>query len=134
MQRQAASSVGSVFWKASLLILLAAVAYDGSGRAIAQGDPSTSGAADTGDTPIDRPGRTPFTQYPTEPGAIHFDQMSAAEQQQVMESAEWADVDSGPAVTAAWSSYTRQMAAEAKLTRAAYQSGMTGFENVGVQP
>jgi hypothetical protein len=126
---------GSTLLKLALLALLAAAAFDGTHRAVAQDEPPTADEpAPPQEEPVDRTGRPPFTLYPTEPGAIPFDALSPADQEIVMRQAEMADLNSGPDVTAAWSTYTRHAAAEAKVKRAAYQAGMTGFENVGVEP
>ena len=127
--------VGSTLIKLGVVGLLAAAAADGTSRASAQ---VGSGDATGGEVPpppdedddFEAPFHPPFTQYPDDPGALQFDDLTPAQQEAVMHMAERTDY--GPEIHGDWSTITHRAAAAAKVQRAAYQAGMTGLEMVGV--
>src|SRR5690349_15511758 len=126
--------------KAGTGILLAAAALDGSGQ-LASADPTGAPPSE----PPPEPGpviepiaesdvHVPGTSYADGPGEIPFDELSPADQQGVTRMGEWAETQSGPDVSAAWSSsVTSPSVNAAKVRQAEYASGTNGLSEVGVE-
>lgn len=136
MQRHATSSVGSILFKASLLLLLAAAALNGPSDAVAQD--GTTGADETSqldaEAPVpDPPAHLPFTSW-DDSDAIPFDSLPAAEQGAVMEQAQRSETNAGYEVAQQWSAYSREMAATAAAESARRIAGLTGTDDIGVAP
>lgn len=128
---------GSTFLKLGILTLLAAAAFDGSGRAIAQ-DTSTSPTSDpAASTPTDEapelPGHQPFTTW-DEADAIPFASLSAAEQDGVMRQAELSETNCGYDVAQKWSAYSHEMADLTAAETAGRLAGLSGTDDIGVAP
>ncbi len=131
----------STFIKLSLLLLLAASAFDASGLAIAQdgSTPATSEAPPDStaapDTPVpDPPGHLPFTAWDEAPDPIPFDSLPPAEQQGVMHQAELSETNAGFDVAQKWSGYSHEMAELAAAETARRLAGLTGTDDIGVSP
>jgi len=126
---------GSTFFKLCILMLLAAVAFDGSSRAIAQ-DTSTAPTSEPAETAgaveaPELPGHQPFTTWDVGQG-IPFEAMSAAEQDGVMRQAELAETNCGYDVAQKWSVYSHEMAELAAAETARRLAGLTGTDDIGV--
>jgi hypothetical protein len=136
----------------AILVLVAASAA----RSAAQvGDGGTAEPAEAPPgAPVDE--FNPFVPYPSDPGAITYDQLGtpvplapSAEAQGIPEeqylaairetpasvddAGEWADVHNGPSVTAAWSSYTNAMQQRALVQQAEDQAGLGNAATLGVE-
>ncbi len=138
MERKKSVRVGSTLAKLGVAALLAAAAFDGSGRAIAQ-DTSTSPTSDSGgSTAVEEapelPGHQPFTTWDEGADAIPFESMSAAEQDGVMHQAELSETNCGYDVAQKWSVYSHEMAELAAAETARRLAGLTGTDDIGVAP
>ena len=107
-------------------------AVDDAGGGVAHPAAAHPGA-EVGHPAEDQP-RQPGTRYQDGPGQIPFEQLSPHVRGGVMQADEWVQVHHGDAVHRAWSAYTRARAAEARIAKAAYQSGTNGLEELGVEP
>jgi hypothetical protein len=132
MERSRSARVLSTPAKLGALVLLAMGVFDGAGRARAQ-DASADSVSTIDPAPIEEeaPTRAYFQQFPDEPGALTFEQLSPKQQEAVMFMAERTDYS--PDVHAAWSAIAHRAAADAAAKQAAYASGMSGLDEVGVQ-
>lgn len=124
MKRSDSVGVWSTIGRAALILLLSAVPAAAQDTGAGTAEPS-SASDDVG------PARTYFEQFPDEPGALTYEDLSAREQEAVMLMAERTDY--GPDVHAAWSAVARSAAEAAAAQRATYASGMNGLAEVGVQ-
>ena len=133
MKRSDSVGISSTLARLGIVILLAAAAVDGMGSALAQD--ATDGVPAVDSTPPGddegAPPRPYFQQFPDEPGAQAFDDLTAAEKDAVMFMAERTDY--GPAVHGAWSAVAQSVAADAAARQAAHASGMNGIDDVGVR-
>jgi hypothetical protein len=93
-------------------------------------------------TPVTEPDPPPVTapdftlpteQYPRPEGSVGYDALPPAAKAAADRAAEWAEADSGHAVHSAWSSYTREMAAAAKVEHATRAAGLAGVGEIGVE-
>lgn len=121
-----------VLGKASVLILLAAAAFDGVGRADAP-DPGSSAAGAETPPPTPQPDfHVPHTLYADGPGAILLEEVSPSEQEAILDIGERTNY--GASVHNAWSAATHNIATDARVQRAAHASGTAGLDTVGVEP
>jgi hypothetical protein len=74
----------------------------------------------------------PFEPPAPDPGAVTYDSMSAGERADLDEAALRSETSHGYAVHQAWSSYSHQAAANARVKAAEYAAGLAGVEDVGV--
>lgn len=121
-----------VFGKASILILLAAAAFDGVGRADTGSSTSLVPAEETPPPAEELDFHVPNTLYTDNPGAILLEDLSPAEQEAVLDIGERTDY--GGSVHSAWSAATHSISADARVQRAAHASGTAGLDTVGVEP
>ena len=132
MERRTTSvGVGSTLAKLGLVAVLAAAAFDGTGRAVADGpEPPPPPPAEDEQPLIIHPPNTLYNDGLED--EVQFESMPPAEQAGVILAGERTNY--GAAVHNAWSSrVTRPRAAEAKVKESAAQSGMTGLDTVGVE-
>jgi hypothetical protein len=130
MKRKDSVRAWSAFAKAGVVILLLAAAFDAHHRASASGPPAPP---PPDDDPIERwQGHVPNTLYPDGPAAIPVTELSPEEQAGLDRIAERANY--GSEVHGAWSSAVHSLSAEAAIQRAEHRSGMTGLEDIGVEP
>ena len=134
MKRKDSGSVRvwSVLGKASLLILLAAAAFDGRSRAVADGPEPPAPPEDDPIEPGAWEGHIPSTLYADGPFAIPISDVSPEEQAGIHAAGERSNY--GASVHAAWSAAVHSIAADAEVQRASHQSGTTGLEDVEVAP
>jgi len=121
--------------RAALLLTLSAAALDASGIALADDPPGSTSPApiEEEEEPLPPPDEhTPNTLYADGPGEIQFEQLSPADQAGVR--AAQARTETSEEVRAAYSAIAHQAAADAKVARAARQSGTNGLDDVGVEP
>jgi hypothetical protein len=124
--------VWSVLGKASVLILLAAAAFDGVGRADAR-DPVSAAPVEETPPPTEQLDfHVPNTLYTDSPGAILLEDLTPAEQEAVLDIGERTDY--GASVHSAWSAATHSISADARVQRAAHASGTAGLDTIGVEP
>ena len=132
MERRTRSvRVGSTLAKLGLVGVLAVAAFDGTGRAVANGpEPSPIPPEEPEPPLIIHPPNTLYTDGLED--EVPFETMPPAEQAGVILAGERTNY--GAAVHTAWSSsVVRPHAAEAKVKKSAAESGMTGLDTVGVE-
>jgi hypothetical protein len=81
-----------------------------------------------------QPAHAPFTIWAEGSEAIPFDSLAAAEQDAVMAQAERSEANSGYDVAQKWSALSHDMATMAATETARRLAGLTGTDDIGVEP
>jgi hypothetical protein len=132
MERSKSARIVVTLAKLGLVVLLGAVLFTGTDRAIAEDAPAESPADDPGVPDDDgAPPRAYFQQFPDDPRASTYEELTPPEQEAVMLMAERTDYD--PVVHRAWSTVARNAAADAAARQAEHASGISGIDEIGVE-